>query len=399
MRIPKVTSITLVLIALSTLILGGCKEDPNNLDPNKGTQCKVTVQLGLDKEVELAKLMLTVTDSRTLKKSETEVDKKSRTVELTLDKGTYSFAVSGETTDQRALLGKKESLVISEDMTIKIPVQLAQAPDDGKSHLIFGDIFFNGETNELMMAPDQYFMVVNNGEKIEYLDGVCWGVTEHANILPDDQFTDFLKSKGELPISTIFQFPGNGKDYPIKPGEYKIVASTAINHRTSEHLRMADLSGADFEVVFPEEVSTGVDPDNLDVVNLVNVDVPSPLFMMPKGFLPPVLFKVSGDLKAFLKEHVMQVKDEDGNTVNVYTIPLENILDGVETGAEGMFNTHALPMSVDAGTFLVLGGHKCQLAHRKTEQRNGRTYWIDTNNSTSDYECVLGQNSYPAKKP
>ena len=144
MRIPKVTSITLVLIALSALILGGCKEDPNNLDPNKGTQCKVTVQLGLDKEVELAKLMLTVTDSRTLKKSETEVDKKSRTVELTLDKGTYSFAVSGETTDQRALLGKKESLVISEDMTIKIPVQLAQAPDDGKSHLIFGDIFFNG---------------------------------------------------------------------------------------------------------------------------------------------------------------------------------------------------------------------------------------------------------------
>ena len=59
----------------------------------------MTVQLGLDKEVELAKLMLTVTDSRTLKKSETQVDKKSRTVELTLDKGTYSFAVSGETTD------------------------------------------------------------------------------------------------------------------------------------------------------------------------------------------------------------------------------------------------------------------------------------------------------------
>ena len=128
MRITKVTSVTLVLIALSALILGGCKEDPNNPDPNKGTQCKVTVQLGLDKEVELAKLMLTVTDSRTLKKSETQVDKKSRTVELTLDKGTYSFAVSGETVDHRTLVGGKENVVISDAMTLSIPVQIGEAP-------------------------------------------------------------------------------------------------------------------------------------------------------------------------------------------------------------------------------------------------------------------------------
>ena len=342
MRIPKVTSITLVLIALSALILGGCKEDPNNPDPNKGTQCKVTVQLGLDKEVELAKLMLTVTDSRTLKKSETQVDKKSRTVELTLDKGTYSFAVSGETADQRTLVGGKENVVISDAMTLSIPVQIGEAPTPEKSHLIFGDIFFNGETNGRMMHPDQYFMIVNNGEKTEYLDGVCYAVTAHGNPMPESPWANYLADKGELPVAGIYQFPGSGKEYPIKPGEFKIVAATAINHHTEDKPNSVDLSGADFEFLFPDVEFPGNNGQTIKITDTDNPDVPNMNIVVdcfsstgiahPRGFLPPLLFKVEGDLRAFLKDHVMQAPNRKGEMENYYTIPVDLILDGVETG-------------------------------------------------------------------
>ena len=64
---------------------------------------------------------------------------------------------------------------------------------------------------------------------------------------------------------------------------------------------------------------------------------------------------------------------------------------------EGQFKTRALPITVDKGNFYVTGCHRQQLAHRKTEMRNGRTYWIDTNDSTNDYERVQGQNAYPKK--
>lgn len=407
MRIPKITSITLVLIALSALILGGCKEDPNNPEPNKGTQCKVTVQLGLDKEVELAKLMLTVTDSRTLKKSETEVDKKSRTVEITLDKGTYSFAVSGETVDHRTLVGAKENVVVSDAMTLSIPVQIGEAPTPEKSQLIFGDIFFNGETNARMMHPDQYFMIVNNGEKTEYLDGICYAVTAHGNPMPETPWTKYLADKGELPVAGIYQFPGSGKEYPIKPGEFKIVAATAINHHTEDKPNSVDLSGADFEFLFPDVELPGrngkiikiTDTDNPDVPNMnIIVDCFSSTGIAhPRGFWPPLLFKVEGDLSAFLKDHVMQVTNKKGETENFYTIPVDLILDGVETGCEGQFTTRALPITVDKGNFYVTGCHQQELAHRKTEMRNGRTYWIDTNDSTNDYERVQGQNAYPKK--
>lgn len=405
MRIPKSTLISLLFLAVASLILGSCK--PERTTPDVVKQHKVTVQLQLTKEVELQTLSLTVTDTRTLKKEQKEIDKKLRTIELSLDAGSYSFAVSGETTDQRAVLGNKENVSISKDMTITISLQLGEAPSDGKCHLIFGDIFFNGETNGRMMHPDQYFMVVNNGERTEYLDGVCYAVTAHGNPWPESEWTKYLATKGELPVAGIYQFPGSGKEYPIEPGKYVIVAASALNHHTEDKPNSVDLTGADFEFFFPDvELPDGqggtikiTDTDNPDVPNMnIIVDCFSSTGIAhPRGFWPPLLFKVEGDLKAFLKGHVMQVKNKKGEIEDYYTIPVELILDGVETGCEGQFKMRALPVTVDKGNFFVTGCHRQQLAHRKTEMRNGRTYWIDTNDSTNDYERLQGQNACPKK--
>ena len=61
---------------------------------------------------------------------------------------------------------------------------------------------------------------------------------------PETPWTKYLADKGELPVAGIYQFPGSGKEYPIKPGEFKIVAATAINHHTEDKPNSVDLSGA-----------------------------------------------------------------------------------------------------------------------------------------------------------
>lgn len=403
MKTSKSILHALLLSAISLLLAVSCKQEPKG-GGETAKQCKVTLKMEFPEKVEPETLTLTVTDTRTLKETKQDVDKKSLSAEIMLDAGTYNFSVSGETADKRAIIGKKESVVVKEAMSLTLPLRLGEPPvTDEKCHLIFGDIFFNGETNAQMMHPDQYFMVVNNGDKIEYLDGLCYGITAHANPQPETPWSKFLMEKNELPLSCIYQIPGNGKDYPLEPGKYVIIAATAINHHTEDQPNSVDLSGADFELVFPDaELPNGykvTDTDNPDVPNL-NIIVDAFFgtgIAHPRGFWPPCLFKIKGDIKAFLQQHIMQVKDKNGKLNNFYTIPTDMILDGVETGCEGQFKTRALPATVDQGNFFVTGCHRQQLAHRKTEMRNGRTYWIDTNNSTNDYERVQGQKAYPKK--
>lgn len=68
----------------------------------------------------------------------------------------------------------------------------------------------------------------------------------------------------------IYQFPGTGQDYPIGPGERKLIATDAIDHR-SIIADGYDLRAADFEFLSYSDV------DNPDVPNLVSVGLREPL--------------------------------------------------------------------------------------------------------------------------
>ncbi|NOY76236.1 MAG: DUF4876 domain-containing protein, partial [Calditrichaeota bacterium] len=119
------------------------------------------------------------------------------------------------------------------------------------SNIKINELYVGGPKNDHYFFKDQYIELYNAGTQTEYLDGkiIC-------------------RLAGNITkVTYIFQFPGNGTDYPIQPGEYKVCAQSAVNWKEQVPTSI-DLSHADFEFYNPENAS---DPDNPNVPNIVNL--------------------------------------------------------------------------------------------------------------------------------
>lgn len=164
------------------------------------------------------------------------------------------------------------------------------------------EIYSAGPPNNFFYFYDQYFELYNSSQDTLYLDGMIFC-----------RMGAFLAN-----VTYIFQFPGEPlggtQDYPIYPGEFKVLASDAFNHKDEIFSGSAsiDLSQADFE--FKNSAMLN-DPDNPDVPNLENLEV---------GFRLDFLVGLTGDC----------VLIADGSDVD-YTdgIDIESVIDCVEWSA------------------------------------------------------------------
>ena len=125
------------------------------------------------------------------------------------------------------------------------------------------------ETGGSGYAGGQYLEVYNASDKTLYLDGKLFGRAYRFG-RKDYSFNACSASESirEDPAGIytreVIEFPGDGTDYPVAPGEVKLVALSAIDH-TAVHPWLFDLSGADFEIR-PSGAA-----DNPSVPNLINV--------------------------------------------------------------------------------------------------------------------------------
>lgn len=118
-----------------------------------------------------------------------------------------------------------------------------------------------------------YMEVFNNSDTTAYLDGILYVQTSSLwHFSSDGRPCDASPSTLRLDSAAIYggtirAFPGSGRDYPIRPGEAKVVAMDAINHAAAAPIfKQVDLSRADFE-----EFWTDADVDNPFAANMVRV--------------------------------------------------------------------------------------------------------------------------------
>ncbi|MFQ5688894.1 MAG: hypothetical protein ACE5HQ_01295 [Gemmatimonadota bacterium] len=113
-----------------------------------------------------------------------------------------------------------------------------------------------------------YFEVYNNSDRVIDLDGKFFGTAypfgsqdwDHtpcavSQVVRDDPQGLFGR--------WFLQFPGQGGEYPILPGEAKLVAVAAIDNRPVDP-SLLDLSGADFEIGGARSANNPGVPDMLD---------------------------------------------------------------------------------------------------------------------------------------
>lgn len=136
----------------------------------------------------------------------------------------------------------------------------------------------------------QYVEVYNNADTTIYLDGkilasAFWYVWESSlNPLSLDnceKYTRWRLDPAGIWSEWHLRFPGSGREYALLPGQARMVAMQAIDHRAvAPALGLPDLSQADFEVV-----GTGQDVDNPAVPNMEHVGPRPSVDALGRGFL------------------------------------------------------------------------------------------------------------------
>jgi hypothetical protein len=116
-----------------------------------------------------------------------------------------------------------------------------------------------------------YLEVYNNGDTTAYLDGL-WLAATHANMHDDLLGPCTNNEQLRLDASRVWTrqvlaFPGSGREFPVPPGEARVIAFDAINHAAASGLSdYDDLSHAQFE-----QVLTDADTDNPIAANMQRI--------------------------------------------------------------------------------------------------------------------------------
>lgn len=131
--------------------------------------------------------------------------------------------------------------------------------------------FFRVNGPPLAYPWGDYIEVYNNSDSLIFLDGKMLAGTYgpmHSETLTGCASTARFRTDTErVWVSHVWQFPGAGQDYPIRPGEGQVMAMDAINHvAASGQSKYQDLSQAQFEQVF-----TDADVDNPFSTNMINL--------------------------------------------------------------------------------------------------------------------------------
>jgi len=216
--------------------------------------------------------------------------------------------------------------------------------------LKINELYTVGPPNRKNYFSDQFFELYNSSEDTVYLDGMLFVRIYHLLEWP----------------SSIFQFPGEpltGREYPVPPGAFVVVALDAMDHTNIPNFPLPEsvnLSQADWE--FKNSMDYG-DYDNPNVPNIDNIEVGCRIDFGIGLTMDVILITDGSDLNYF-----------DG-------IAIESIIDGVEYAS---FSTHIkdVEKEVDRG----FGG--VGLIKYSGQSLERVAVGFDSNNSTVDFVII-----------
>jgi hypothetical protein len=318
--------------------------------------------------------------------------------------GNYNVSVVGSVVVEETkwlLNGAKNGLGFIEDVA---DAELSSSDDlvldifpVPEGSLVIKEIFYAGSpaTTETpgTYFRNQFYEIFNNGTETKYLDMICFAqlTPTLATATPpqwpaEDGVNKFVYG------DAVWQFPGDGDDYPLAPGESVILAQYGIDHTKERPNALVDNSKVEWETY------TGYPSRN-------NPDVPDFKYVYFQYFNSMQWLTTVGGGAFVLYDPGMELTYNDteywvkgvttqsavGNSTLYAKIPAEQIIDGVEcVGSEGDLNKKRVPGFIDAGAAWVGASYNNMSVTRKIigEREDGTPILQDTNDSTSDFEAV-----------
>ncbi len=320
--------------------------------------------------------------------------------------GIYSVTVSGTAIDiensEYTINGNSiNEALFRNESTLNIKVQGLK-----RSPLIFKEIYYCGSRPKAggVYFRDQFYEIYNNSAETQYLDGIYF-----ANLTPG-------KSTTKLPVwpaedgdnyayaERVWKFPGNGTEYPLKPGESCVISQFAANHQLDIYNPLSPIDGSSSEFEFNMNNKNFPDQPAYDMLHVFYNGkaemgtVPQYLTSVFGGAY--VIFSVpEGETWDPVNDANMKATDQSKpNSTTYYAkIPIKYVLDAVEAiDNESMMNAKRVPAVLDAGITWV-GATYCGLGVARKlatdddgnpviREETGTYFYQDTNNSTDDFE-------------
>lgn len=128
-------------------------------------------------------------------------------------KVSYTWEDQSLTSD---IKGYQESVsIVGETKVETIPLFLHTS----KADFVISEIFFSGTLTKegKQYYGDQYIKIYNNSDEILYADGLAVVASTFYNNMKQDISPD-IRSTG-LTVEMSCRYSGNGKQYPVEPGE------------------------------------------------------------------------------------------------------------------------------------------------------------------------------------
>lgn len=268
------------------------------------------------------------------------------------------FQATGQSIE-RVLNGQVQNIQITDEDSMEIfinPVSLGK--------LVFSEIYYNGSPANPIpyYFHDQFTELYNNSTDTIYLDSLIIADVEYG-----------FAEEDVIHAVHAYMFPGTGKDYPLAPGEFKIVAQDAINH-ADINTGSIDLSNADFEYFVGDKGDV-----NADATNMIRIH---------HKYGNDFLYSVMNNAVVILKVNdPYQYGYDDFERI---LLPKSAIFDAVEYRDNlSEMDFKRLDPSLDAGLTGGLENYSGKSIQRKVDRIiDGRLILMDNNNSSIDFEIL-----------
>lgn len=318
--------------------------------------------------------------------------------------GIYNVSVSGSIVEGSCSYtygGTIDRLKLTTDGQ-EVLVEVAAVKE---SALVFKEIYYagctykkveeDGTTADDTYFRDQFYEVYNNSDETVYADGLCIATTTAYDYYFSTPYTYHPEGNADdyVFVQDIFQMPGDGKSYPIAPGESIVIAQWATDH-TDPSLAGEngfDTSSAEFECLITiGEFWGGNITDNPNSINATYYTAKAwkaPQWLTACSGAPYIIFRPSKPIR----EADFLNPDEDEYNARAIEILKSDIIDAVEAVQdETRLATLCLPSDLDAGCIWVSapGNYTGESISRKIKEtrKDGRVIYQDTNNTTNDFE-------------
>lgn len=271
--------------------------------------------------------------------------------------------------------------------------------------LIISEVFFAGtlQTSGNQYYGDDYVKLYNNTDHVIYADGLTFFESKFTTTEKYDYSPDIMNEA--MTVQALYTIPGSGKDYPVQPGEYLLLADTGIDHRISNP-NSFDLSNADFEWYDVSSNPNSLDIDGPTVTNLDKWYCYTLTYFMlhNRGFKAYGIARIPIDRDTYLKDYYYTYDYEMITAAGTfpmsqssYRLPNEWIVDVVNCSVESNYAWCVCAPQLDCGWTYCgkINSDKTRFfrsVRRKMLYLNedGNPVLKDTNNSSADFnpECI-----------